>query len=253
MDIFVALIHIPPVREVNIFYYVYFHVPLSLPHSAATGNQASRAQRPEGRCFIRWQRLINVWQAAKLWDVLHESSTNTPPWCRYAFAHVSIRATWEVCTVCLQACVCVWHAGLCEKSPECVHLIGTMGWWRWPSWGSRAAWWGRRMWDNSHVESKSSHENRSVNIHWLDTHTHTHKTPFPVFRSPSHRNKHVSERANESKGWSPAWALNVTVSHCSLPLSDADREPFWLPHQSSQGVKNIYMQIRMTHWLLWAR
>lgn len=110
----------------------------------------------------------------------------------------------------------------------------------------------RRMWDNSCSEYTTSH----WRVYWLDilaTHTHTRNTLSCLLPSLSHRTDMWVEQANESKGWSPACALNVTVSHYSLLLSDADRELFWLPHQSSQGVKNIYMQIRMTPKLLWAR
>lgn len=51
------------------------------------------------------------------------------------------------------------------------------------------------------------------------------KTLFPV--SPfSHRADVRVEQANESDERSLARALNVAVSHRSLPLSDADREAF---------------------------
>lgn len=94
-------------------------------------NQASQAQKPKAPCIMWWQWLTDAWQTAKPQDVLHESGTNTPPLCRYAFAHVSINAMWEVC-VCVCA-YCVRHVSVTKKSLASVHLSGAMGWWRWPN------------------------------------------------------------------------------------------------------------------------
>lgn len=166
--------------------------------------------------------------------------------------------------VCIRVPVwCVHHAGLSKKSLASVHLSGAMGQRRWPSSGSRTGWWDGRMWDDrvwiGRLELRQGVEtvNAHAKIYWLVISAacqheikNTLSCPQP---SPFHRKRRVSKRSKESKRRSPAWALNVTVTHRSLSLNDADTEPFWLPHQSSQGVKNIYMQIRMTHWLLWAR
>lgn len=209
--------------------------PLYLPRSVSK----QRNQVSEGPCFIWWQRLINAWQTARPWDVLHEWSTNTPPLCRYAFAHASIIAMWEVC---VPESVC--HAGPSKKKPRKFPS-------RWRHGTMEVAklrlrpgpgWWGRRTWDDM-VWFSCLEQIKLLRMGpWIHTkestdeisHQHTKKTPFPVFCLPLPTETNVwANKRMKAKGeaWPELWMsqsviaasllVMQTESHSDCPTSQA--------------------------------